>query len=573
LAPAFHPEIAVTPGTGADCLVAALQAGGARAVFGIPGTQTVPLFEALRRSSLRTVLTTSELAAGFMAGGWARVTGTPGVLMTIPGPGFTWALTGLAEAWLDSVPLLHITGAPPETPGRRFRQQELDQTAISGPMVKAVLQARTAGDLTGLAREGLRLACAGEPGPVVLQCSMAALTGEASVGDAAQEPASQRAADLSQLRQRLAAARRPVVFAGQGVVHCRSRFTRWATALGAPIVTTAAARGALPEDDPLAMGFDGLRSDHTILNELFQASDLVLVLGAKLGHNGTCGYQLRFPADRLVQVDASPGVLEANYPASLTVLADAGAVLDALGADPVQRSEWSAEEIAGWRRRIRGQAPHPPEPQIAGDECPVFFAGLRQALPRDAILVLDSGLHQIMARRHFDVLAPLGLLLPTDLQSMGFGIPTAIGARLAAPERPVVALLGDGGFAMSGLELLTAVREGMSLVVIVLVDGQLGQIRAQQIREYGATHAVGLQNPDFSLLATAIGTRYALADGDIGPVVREALAGGGVTLIEVPVGDSPAMRRAAAVARVREGGRRLVGPGAIRWLKRLLGRA
>jgi acetolactate synthase-1/2/3 large subunit len=559
--------------TGADRLVAALQAGGARAIFGIPGTQTVPLFEALRRSSLCTVLSTSELGAAFMAGGWARVTGRPGVLVTIPGPGFTWALTGLAEAWLDSVPLLHITGAPPDTAGRRFRQQELDQAAIVRPMVKAVLHARTADELAGLAREGLRLACAGEPGPVVLECSTAAMTAEASSEDPFLHSSPPPVADLAELSSRLRAARRPMLFVGQGVAHCGARFSRLAAALGAPVVTTAAARGVLPEDDPLAMGFDGLRSDPSALNQLFQATDLVLVIGAKLGHNGTCGYQLQFPRDRLVHVDASSAVLEANYPASLAIQADADAVLDALEAQDVRRSAWLPEELAGWRERLRRQAAHLPEPRIGGGSAATFFAGLRQALPRDAILVLDSGLHQILARRHFEVLAPQGLLLPTDLQSMGFGIPTAVGARLGQPGRPVVALVGDGGFAMTGLELLTAVREELSLIAVVLVDGQLGQIRMQQIRDYGATHAVALHNPDFSLLAAAIGATYSLVDEDIGPVVRDALARGGVTLIEVPVGDSPAMRRAAMMARVRQGGRRLFGPGVIRFLKRLLGRS
>jgi acetolactate synthase-1/2/3 large subunit len=559
--------------TGADRLVAALQAGGAQAIFGIPGTQTVPLFEALRRSSMRTVLSTSELGAAFMAGGWARVTGRPGVLVTIPGPGFTWALTGLAEAWLDSVPLLHITGAPPDTAGRRFRQQELEQAAIVRPMVKAVLHARTADELSSQAHEGLRLACAGEPGPVVLECSTAALTAEGSSEDPFLDSASPPVADLAELSSRLRAARRPMLFVGQGVAHCGARFSRVAAALGAPVVTTAAARGVLPEDDPLAMGFDGLRSDPSALNQLFQATDLVLVIGAKLGHNGTCGYQLQFPRDRLVQVDASSAVLEANYPASMAIRADADAVLDALEAQGVRRSAWLPEELAGWRERLRRQAAHPPEPRIGGGNAATFFAGLRQALPRDAILVLDSGLHQILARRHFEVLAPQGLLLPTDLQSMGFGIPTAVGARLGMPGRPVVALVGDGGFAMTGLELLTAVREGLSLIAVVLVDGQLGQIRMQQIRDYGATHAVTLQNPDFSLLAAAIGATYSLVDEDIGPVVRDALARSGVTLIEVPVGDSPAMRRAATMARVRQGGRRLFGPGVIRFLKRLLGRS
>jgi acetolactate synthase-1/2/3 large subunit len=157
------------PSNGAELLVQVLGESGIPMVFGVPGTQTVPLFEALRTAPIRTVLATSELAASFMAGGLARVTGKPGVVITIPGPGFTWALTGIAEARLDSIPLLHICGAPPATPGRRYRQQELDQPAVAAPLTKATLRAADAGAIPALVRQGLELAQAGEPGPVLLE--------------------------------------------------------------------------------------------------------------------------------------------------------------------------------------------------------------------------------------------------------------------------------------------------------------------------------------------------------------------------------------------------------------------
>jgi acetolactate synthase-1/2/3 large subunit len=163
--------------------------------------------------------------------------------------------------------------------------------------------------------------------------------------------------------------------------------------------------------------------------------------------------------------------------------------------------------------------------------------------------------------------------MPTDLQSMGFAIPTAIGARIAAPDRPVVALIGDGGFAMTALELVSAVREGIDLVVIVFVDGAFGQIRIQQLASYGKDHGVSLQNPDISLLAAAVGAGHeVITHGDVGveAVVASALQRSGVTVIEIAVGDSVAIRRTAAVARAREGTRRAAGPRVVRFLSRLL---
>jgi acetolactate synthase-1/2/3 large subunit len=194
-----------------------------------------------------------------------------------------------------------------------------------------------------------------------------------------------------------------------------------------------------------------------------------------------------------------------------------------------------------------------------------FFLALRRALPAEAVLVLDSGLHQILARRYYSVQSAGGLILPTDLQSMGFAIPTAIGAQMAAPDRPVVALLGDGGFAMTAMELLTAVRERTRMVAIVFVDGAYGQIRMEQLANYGASHAVTLENPDLSLLAASVGARYELAgETDFETAVRAALGHSGVTVIEVPVGDTFATRRAAAFARGREATRRLAGPRVFR---------
>ncbi|HKR08886.1 MAG TPA: thiamine pyrophosphate-dependent enzyme, partial [Gemmatimonadaceae bacterium] len=224
------------------------------------------------------------------------------------------------------------------------------------------------------------------------------------------------------------------------------------------------------------------------------------------------------------------------------------------------RSEWTTSELEEWRSRL-ARRDHGAEPRIAGTaagDAATFFTALRRAMSDDAILVLDSGLHQVLARTYFTVTAPHGLLMPTDLQSMGFAIPTAIGARLALPHRKVVALVGDGGFAMSGLELLSAAREGLSIAVIVFADGVFGQIRLQQLGNYGASHAVTLRNPDFGLLAASVGAHYARVGetDDIQSSVAEALDRDGITVIEVTVRDSMPIRTVAAAARAKGVARR-----------------
>jgi acetolactate synthase-1/2/3 large subunit len=300
------------------------------------------------------------------------------------------------------------------------------------------------------------------------------------------------------------------------------------------------------------------------VSELAQRSDLIVAIGCKLGHASTAGFELELPPARLIHIDASAEVVGANYPASLMVIADAGDALRAILDSNPARSGWTASEIESWRSRAATLPPDPWEPRIAGTparDARNFFETLRGAMPPAAILVLDSGLHQVLARRYYRVLSATGLIMPTDLQSMGFAIPTAIGARLASPLRVVVALLGDGGFAMTALALLPAAAEGISLVVIVFADGKFGQIRMQQLSSYGVDHGVAIENPDMELLAAAVGARYELVnDGNLADVISNAVAYSGVTLVEVVVGDTPKIRRKSAINRVRETSRRVAGP-------------
>jgi acetolactate synthase-1/2/3 large subunit len=558
--------------TGAALLCDALTQYGARVAFGIPGTQNVELFEALRRSGLRTVLTTSEITAAFMAGAYARVTGEVGIVITIPGPGFALALPGLAEAYLDSAAVLHITGLPAQSSTRRFQLQAIDQAAIARPMVKAVRQVTAVEDLPAALSECWSRAMSDEPGPVVLEIASEVLGTDATSLRTTPAIRSSSGATGDALVQRLRGARRPLVFAGQGALGAATPLQRWVEHSRSPVLTTPSARGIVPEDHPLAMGFDSLRSSLDAVNELCAAADLILALGCKFSHNGSAGFGLRLAAEKLVHVDASAEVLGANYPASLAVRGDVAAVLTATLEDLPEPSTWNPDELARWRERIRTARPAElPEPRIADVEggSPVaLFAALRRALPRDAVLATDSGLHQIMARRYFDVLAPAGLLLPSDFQSMGFGVPAAIAAKLAAPQRTVVAIVGDGGLAMTGMELLTAARENISVVVIVFNDGYLNQIRLQQLRDYGHAHAVTLGPLDVESFAAAVGATYVRIAGNAETAFRTALGTSGPVIVELAIGDSRAIRVRGAKSALREAARSALGARLMRWIKR-----
>ena len=230
-----------------------------------------------------------------------------------------------------------------------------------------------------------------------------------------------------------------------------------------------------------------------------------------------------------------------------------------------------------WRERLRAAAPGLlPEPAIHGVEGgtpAAFFGALRRALPRDGVVVTDSGLHQVLTRRHFEVLAPRGLVMPTDFQSMGFGVPAAIGAKLAAPAQAVVAVVGDGGLLMSGMELVTAARERVALTVVVFNDGQLNQIRLQQYREFGRAHSVEVGTPDLETFAQSLGLGHARLGGDAEATLRSAIASGQPMLVEVQLGDSAGIRRLRATNLARVTVRGLLRARVWRWLKQVLGRA
>ncbi|MEO6968562.1 MAG: thiamine pyrophosphate-binding protein [Rhodanobacteraceae bacterium] len=566
--------------TGAEELTHALQRAGIEHVFGLPGTQNVALFEALRTSKLRTIVATNELSAAMMANGYYRASGKLAVLLTIPGPGFTWALTGLAEAKLDSAALLHITCTPATSPGQAFQLQALDQAAVAAPLVKRVFTLDHAEDAASVLSTAYAECLAGEPGPALVQVANR-VWDETASGEIAATQAPDTTADadpmtLTAIASAITGARRCVLLLGQGCAAAADLVTQLADRLNAAVVTTTSGRGVIAEDHPLSLGFELGGNNSETLNALIEASDLVLAIGCKFSHNGSRGFRLRIPRDKLIHVDASQRVLGANYPTRLAIRADARAFLDALLPHLDETGEttrgFSAGEIAQWRERCRGEkARDLVEPRIRGvssGKPETFFAALRGVMPRESSLITDSGQHQGLARIFFPVLCPRGLITPTNLQSMGFGIGAAIGACMANPDRPVVALIGDGGLAMSGLELLTAVRERLRLTVIVFVDGAFGAIRNQQLGEFGHAFGTALPDLDCTALARAIGATHLRLDGDPETVLRTALDSRGVTMVEVAVGDTLPMH----LARVKGAAKSLLGPGAKASLRKLLGR-
>jgi thiamine pyrophosphate-dependent acetolactate synthase large subunit-like protein len=562
--------------TGGTLLCATLADLGIDTLFGLPGTQTVGLYDEFRASPLRTIVSTHELAATFMAIGYYRSSGRVAAVSTIPGPGFTYALTGLAEARFDSAALLLLVVKPRMPRGNRFRFQDIDHRALAAPIAKAFVRIESVDEMASGLRHAYRTAVEGEPGPVVVELQAEILNQPAQVpaplpGRAAGPGLSD--ADLDALCDALTSAGRRVLLVGQGAADASADVTRLADRLGALVVATSSGRGIVAEDHPRVLVTEYSIHDVRVVNDLCRAADVVLALGVKLGHNGTAGFRLELPADKLLQIDASSEVLGANYPARLLATADVPTAVSQISARlSTVTAHWTDDEVAAWRARAAAARTYSDAPTVAGAPGGMeeVLGRIRAAVPRDACIVTDSGLHQMTTRTWWTALGPRGLVTPADFQSMGFGLPAAVGAAIACPTRTVIAVIGDGGLAMSGMELATAVREGVRLLVVVCNDRGYGLIRRQQVALDTVPFAVDFASPDICALAAALG-----ADADTWPgtpdLLQRALAADGVFVLELVLTDHPDQRRRRNRRRAKETVRRFIGDSTIARLRRWLG--
>jgi len=560
---------------GADLICSVLHQLDVRCVFGLPGTQNIRLYEAMRSSKLRRVVPADEGSAAFMAAGYARATGRVGVLTTIPGPGFVYALAGVIEARHDSVPLLWITLRQPDL-GRAFQLQRIDQAAMAAPAVKHCVHVAHIADLARALSEAHALALAGEPGPVLVEVDAALLESEAADASVApNRPAP--SVDVRELTSLLSASRFPLIYAGQGAQGAADAVRRLAHQLQAPVLCTCSGRGVLPDSDPLSFVQDFSTGVGAVVPELIERCDLILALGCKFTHNGSGGGRLSLPQAKLVRVDTSREVLAANYPARLALEGKVEDVLSSLSGMMFSSSQWQAEDLKVLRHSLATDrsTPIPMEPTLPDATVGTiqsFFAALAVVAGERAVYVADAGLHQALTRRYAQVSRRRGLLCPTDFQSMGFGLPGAIGAAIGAPDAHVVACIGDAGLVLSMGDLLTAVREQIDLVVVVFNDGQMNLIRRQQISDYGRESGVAVSNPDFAALAQAVGCSHFPATGDLTELATQVFAVGGVRLVELRLADVPSLEWQGMRSVVREGVRSRMPKGAVRGIKRLLGR-
>jgi acetolactate synthase-1/2/3 large subunit len=525
----------------ADLLVQCLEHEGVTCVFGIPGEENIRLTEALYRSSIRYVLVRHEQAASFMAEIHGRLTGRAGVCSSTLGPGAINLLLGTADANTNSTPMVALSAQVGLNRIYKESHQSVDLVAMFAPVTKWADMILTSGAVPEMVRKAFKLAQTERPGAVFLAVpediegvvvpdELVPLHVNIPRPDEPSPSQIRRAATV------LDGASRPIVLAGHGAARgdAADALTRFSELLGLPVATTFHGKGVFADDHPHALGAVGFMS-HDYVNFGFDEADVIVSVGYELQEFDPVRIN---PAGdkRIIHLSRVPAEVDAHYDVEVGVQADLGRTLDALAAGTTRRFEFGSSG-----QKIRRLLAEELARGAADDSFPLkpqrVVADTRSALDRSDIVLADTGAVKMWMARLYPTYEPNTCLLSNGLSTMGFALPGAIAAMLAAPERRVLAAVGDGAFLMNSQEIETAVRERIPLTVLIWQDDAYGLIKWKMNLEIGHDVATDFSNPDFVAYAESFGARgyFVGAAAELLPVLTEALASDAVSVIACPV--------------------------------------
>jgi thiamine pyrophosphate-dependent acetolactate synthase large subunit-like protein len=519
-----------------EAAIGLLKAYGVDTVFGIPGVHTLELYRGLDRFGLRHITVRHEQGAAFMADGYARASGRPGVCLVVSGPGVTNAATAIAESYADSIPTLTLSSVQSTGAmglGRGELHELTSQQGALAPLTGFSATAYRPEQIPELVARAFTLFKAARPRPAHIQIPLDVLAQPADFEIATRGLPPAPAPDpqsVVQAARLLADAKRPVMLVGGGANGQGEAATRLAERLGAAVLETRSGKGIVPEDHPLCLGF-AIRRPPCL--ELLRNADVVLAVGTEIAPTDHWQDRLEMTG-RLVRIDIDPVALTRDYPAEVPILGDLAlalpALLDELGpSENCERGYWRGSRLAEVR-----QATAAARTAKQGLHLRVLQA-LRQALPREAFVAADSTQLAYTGSVEFPCYRDRSWLFPVGYGTLGYAMPAAIGAKLADPERPGAVIVGDGGLLFTLGDLATAVAQDLSLPIIVWNNSGYGQIRDDMRQSGYPCVGVDLVNPDFVALGRAFGCE-SLRPGSLeefGTAVTAALSRAGPTLIEL----------------------------------------
>jgi acetolactate synthase-1/2/3 large subunit len=533
--------------SGSQALVESLKREGVKVIFGIPGGAIVPVYDVLYdEKEIRHILMRHEQCAAHAADGYARVMRRPGVCMATSGPGATNLVTGIANAYMDSSPVIAITGQVATHMIGKDAFQEIDIIGITTPITKYNYQVRRVEDIPRIVKEAFYIASTGRPGPVLIDVPRDMQTGVAEVDFNVKinirgykpniEPHPlqvKKAVDI------LVNSERPIILAGGGVHWSKAyeELLTLAELLMAPVATTFMGKGVIPENHPLSLGCIGMHG-RIEANKSIMAADVILAVGVRFSDRST-GKVDEFCHDaKIIHIDIDPSEIRKNVPVHLPIVADAKMALKAIIDELIRRG--FKREKSEWIKRIE-MLKKECEDSEPGKELTAVNAIklLRKVLPENAIVATEVGQNQMWASLHFRVLKTGAFISSGGLGTMGFGFPASLGAKVAMPDVPVVDIAGDGSFLMTEQDLATSVVEDIPVIVMVLNNSSLGMVAQWQRlffgKRYSHTDLRGV--PDFAKLAEAFGARGVRVNSlnELEQVLREAIKSDVTVVIDVPI--------------------------------------
>lgn len=521
----------------ADAIVKFLAEEGVDTVFGYPGGYIVHVYEALRKSGIRHILVRQESAAAHSANGYARVSGKTGVCIATSGPGATNLITGIATAYMDSIPLVVLTGQVPSSMIGRDVFQEADITGATDSFTKYNYLVKDANELPRIFREAFHIASTGRPGPVLIdlphdiQAEDISYSYPETVHINGYKPTVKgHPGQIKRALKAISESERPLILAGGGVIlaNAQKELLKFSEKSGIPVAHTLMGKGAFPSNHPHYVGMIGTHG-FSYANEAVRLADLVIFIGARVADRSAGGKQILPENMKIVHIDVDPAEIGKIVGTNVPLVGDVCEILKQMNEKikPKDTSAW-LEILKSMKKEETFRTGRFVNPKKA-------IRLLSDKLSENAVMVADVGQNQFWAARHFEDLPGRKFMTSGGMGTMGYGLPAAVGAKIAAPDRQVVAVIGDGGFQMSLFELGTIAANQLDLLIVLFNNSSLGMVREMQNRVFGQTSCTSLEkNPDFIMLARAYGidgVRVA-KDDELEAAFDQALSHKGPFLVE-----------------------------------------
>ena len=501
---------------GGEAIIESLKNMGVKTIFGYPGGQTIPFYDMLYDADMDHILVRHEQCAAHAADGYARASGRVGVCLATSGPGATNLVTGIGTAYMDSSPIVAITGQVPTHLIGNDAFQEADIIGITMPIVKYSYQPKNPDMIPSIIKSSFEIASTGRPGPVLIDVPKEVQEGELTEfkDDLIETPGYNPTVkgnirQIKKASELIKQSKKPMILAGAGVIISNAccELKKLAETINAPVMTSLLGKGAFDETSDLALGMLGMHG-RKVSNDYINESDLLIAIGVRFSDRTTGRLDSFAPDTKVIHIDIDPAEIGKNVEVDLPIVGDARNTLSSL--NKVLKDYKSSSEVNEWADMIK-QKKKELLPRVTYDDVPLkpqtVIKEIAEALNPEAILTTDVGQNQMWAAHFFDTQKPRKFISSGGLGTMGFGFPAAIGAKVACPDDPVVSINGDGGFLMVCQELATVKEYDIPVIAVVLENRTLGMVYQWQSLLYNERHSQTLlgNSPDFVKLAESFG--------------------------------------------------------------------